>query len=87
MIPPLDPRILSQLLRDAVCFGADADHLLVEMAKRALNENRNLSGGVLCLLETYGAFKAQLWPYDIPLSHNVRGAKSWHIRFRVCTQY
>ena len=60
MIPSLDPRTSSQILRNEVRFGADADDLLVQMVKRSPNEDRNLSLGVLTLLETYGAFKAQL---------------------------
>ena len=82
MIEPLDPRILSALARD----HDDDDNKYVPMAKRCLNEHRNLSGGVSHLLETYKAFQAQLWQHDIPCGHE-RGADSWHIEFRVCTQY
>lgn len=82
MIEALDSRVLSALMR----HGGDDENLFVTMAKRSLNESRNLSGGVLCLLETYGAFTAQLWPHHIPCGDNTRGPDSWHIQFRVCTQ-
>ena len=81
MIEPLDPRILSALVRD----HDDCDNKYVPMAKRCLNERRNLSGGVSHLLNTYKAFQAHLWQHDIPCGHE-RGADSWHIEFLVCTQ-
>ena len=81
MIEPLNPRILSALVRD----DDDGDNKYVPMAKRCLNENRNLSGGVSHLLDTYKAFQAHLWQHDIPCGHE-RGADSWHIEFLVCTQ-
>ena len=83
MIEPLDSRILSALACDD---DDDNDNTFVPMAKRSLNENRNLSGGVSCLLETYKAFKAQLWQDEPPDADNKKGADSWHIRFRVYTQ-
>ena len=81
MIEPLDPRILSALLRD----DDDDGNKYVPMAKRCLNENRNLSAGVSHLLDTYKAFQAHLWQHDIPCGHE-RGADSWHIEFLVRTQ-
>ncbi|KAM0805769.1 hypothetical protein BDR22DRAFT_182480 [Usnea florida] len=76
MIEPLNPRILSALLRDY----DDDENKYVPMAKRCLNEHRNLSAGVSHLLDTYKAFQAHLWQHDIPCGHE-RGADSWHIEF------
>lgn len=80
MLPPLNPRILTAL----VCDGDKLDNEFIIQGKRRLNRDRNLSLGVLMLLETCGRFGAQLYQDVAPMSNNRKGADSWHIRFRVC---
>lgn len=82
MLQPLDPRILSALVRD----DDDADSIFIPQAKRRLNEDRNLSLGVQLSLELYGRFKAQLYQDKAPNDDNRKGAERWHIRFRVRMQ-
>ena len=80
MLPPLDSRILSALVCDD---DDDADSEFVIQAKRRLKTDRNLSLGVLLLLQTYGRFLAQLHQDRVPMYHERWGADSWHIAFRV----
>lgn len=80
MLPPLDPRVLSAPGCDD---DDDADSQLIIQAKRRLNTDRNLSVGVLLLLQTYAPFLAQLHQDRAPNHHHRKGADSWHIRFRV----
>lgn len=80
MLPPLDSRVLSALVRD----GDYADSEFLGQAKSRLNKDRNLCLGVLLLLWTYGRFLAQLYQDKAPLGDNRKGADSWNIQFRVC---
>ncbi len=79
MLPPLNPRFLNAL----GCDGDDASSWMIRQAKDELNIDRNLSLGVLLLLETYARFTAQLHQDEAPSYRNRKGADSWHIQFRV----
>lgn len=73
---PLDPRKLHALSDDADCDHARA-------AKLFLNNDRNLSEGVLRLLNPYGDFLPVMHHDSQNGSHDRAGPEQWHITFQV----
>lgn len=76
MLKPLDSRKLNALVPD----GGDADCASIRRARECLEEYRDLSLGLLCLLEAWDVFS--------PRKHNEskdweQGNDKWHIYFRV----
>lgn len=63
MLLSLDPYVWRVLV-----FGDDdADSEFIIQAKRRLDIDRNLSAGVLLILQTYGRFLAQLYQDRVPM--------------------
>ena len=80
MLKPLDPRKLAALVSDS----SNADCCHVEAAKIFLNNDKNLSEGVLRLPDTYGYFLAVIHHKSENDYFNKPGPEKWHITFQVC---
>ena len=78
MIPPIDPQVLEAIVNDE----RDRYYPRVKDAKYFMNHDKNLSSGLRSLLLSYPDFYSELWQHDIPWKDD-KGAKSWHIAFRV----
>ena len=80
MIRPLDPKLLEAIISD------DKGHRfwMLNSAKMFLNEDRNLASGLRALLQTYPDFLSAMYQHQIPMDDDAKGAKNWHIEFRVC---
>ena len=71
MLPPINPCVLSALVYMAI----------LQIISGRLKFDKNLSVGVLLLLQKYRRFLAQ------PHQDKVKGANSCLIRFRVCMHW
>ena len=83
MLLSFDPYVWRVL----VCGDDDADFEFIIQVKGRLDIVRDLSVGVLLILQTYGRFLAQLYQDRVPMYQYKKGADGWHIRFRECIHW